>query len=58
MGGRGGDRTGQVTGLAPGETIKSVRKLVNGSPALLDSLQVRSAADRTVLEQELEELMR
>ena len=33
------------------ETIKSVRKLVNGSPALLDSLQVRSAADRTVLEQ-------
>ena len=31
------------------ETIKSVRKLVNGSPVLLDSLQVKSDADRQLL---------
>ena len=31
------------------ETIKSVRKLFNGSPALLDSLVVQNAADRTLL---------
>ena len=31
------------------ETIKSVRKLVNGSPVLLDSLQVKVAADREAL---------
>ena len=31
------------------ETIKSVRKLVNGSPALLDSLNVGNDADRRAL---------
>ena len=31
------------------ETIKSVRKLVNGSPALLDSLVVGNAADEAAL---------